>query len=121
LPGGQSCTKVSLRKYDAKRHNSSAGKSHVCLEERAVNPTYQDPGNARKFVYPDLQERQRRSEEDQRQADEERRSREEEEEIRVKEREERKERGRRERQVWAQNDILDNWYDKNVEPDYLDN
>jgi flagellar biosynthesis/type III secretory pathway protein FliH len=66
------CRKVSPRKYDAKRHNSSAGKSHVCLEERAVNPTYQDKGNARKFVYPDLQERQRKSEEDQRQADEER-------------------------------------------------
>jgi hypothetical protein len=48
--------KVNLQKYDAKRHNSSAGRSHVFLEKRAVNPTLQDPGNMHKFICCDQQE-----------------------------------------------------------------
>jgi hypothetical protein len=53
--------KVNLQKYDAKRHNP--GRSHVCLEQRKVNPTLQDPGNVQKFIYLDQGEHQRRAEE----------------------------------------------------------
>jgi hypothetical protein len=48
--------KMNLQKYVAKMHNSSAGRSHFFLEERAVNPTLQDPGIIQKFICRDQQE-----------------------------------------------------------------
>ena len=107
------CNHVSNRAYDARRHGRSAGNKHVCVQETAVKPTFQSPGTTVKYLPPSREEMERYREGVERQRlEEEERSRQEKEERRQKDREERQRR--------AQNDILDNWFDRNLELDFED-